>query len=186
MGNFQTPARRALFVQPQRKEKGREGECVAGFRGFHTCSMLSGAAVISPFHPSHPTSCMPSTHFCPGLSTCHRVSEVSDQLAWNLCVDLDASDVLASRGGNNRAICGGEDGLWMAFMMAAVGGKMVRCERKSVAIVLLGLGERATASRRVTREPCDWDETGRLEVSARGQRARPVAHPPKPPTLDGW
>lgn len=176
----------SLVRSASRKEKGREGECVAGFQGFHTCSMLSGAAIISPFHPSHPTSCMPSTHFCPGLSTCHRLSEVSDQLAWNVCVDLDASGVLASRGGNNRAICGGEDGLWMAFMIAAVGGKMVHCERKSVAIVLLGLGERAAASRRVTREPCDWDETGRLEVSARGQRARPVAHPPKPPTVDGW
>lgn len=48
-------------------------------------------------------------------------------------MDLEASGVLASRvteEGNNRAICGGEDGLWMAFMIAAVGGKMVFSEER--------------------------------------------------------
>ena len=50
----------------------------------------------------------------------------------------------------------------------------------------LRLGERAPVSRRVTREPCERDETGRLGGSARGQRARPVAYPLKPVTLDGW
>lgn len=85
----------------ERKKEEEGGKCCRVnvlVQGFHTCSVQSGAAIISPFHPSHPTSCMPSTHFCPGLSTCHRISEVSDQLAWNLCVDLDASRVLASRG----------------------------------------------------------------------------------------
>lgn len=96
-------------------------------------------------------------------------------------MDLETNAVKAS-GGNNRTICGLEDGQWLAFMIVAVGGKMKRESGNCV----LRLGERASVSRRVTREPCDRDETGRLGGSARGQRARPVAYPLKPVTLDGW
>ena len=48
--------------------------------------------------------------------------------------------------------------------------------------------KRAAASRRGTRAACDWDETGRRRVCARGQRSRPAPDPlsQRAVNLDGW
>lgn len=75
---------------------------------------------------------------------------VCDQLEF--CVDSEA--ILQSPGeGNNWVICGIYDGScgW----------------EKEHGDCVQALGESGT------REPCDWDETGRHEVSAQGQGARP-------------
>ena len=61
-------------------------------------------------------------------------------------------------------------------------GKWSAPKREYVDCVL-GLGERATVSQMATRELCGWEETRQLDVSARGQRAPPVAHPLKPVKL---
>ncbi len=50
-----------------------------------------------------------------------------------ICVDFRLEWCFSSQShseGNNWAICAVEDGLWMTFMIVAVGGKMVRSEKR--------------------------------------------------------